>query len=207
MNPEPSDSRTRGRPVNADARQARMDRILEGARRCFIRRGFHAASTAEIAAEAGVSVANMYQYFASKADLVLALVEQDLADDLAIIRELDQAASFGAGLDALIQGFLSDPEVAQSQALRLEIYAEGSRDARIADAMLAANQRLVQALAGTIARAQASGELCPTIDAEDTADAILALTDGVLACAALATDRMPELAQMFGRQVRRLTMR
>ncbi len=201
-----SDSRSRGRPVNEDARQARMDQILEGARRCFIRRGFHAASTAEIAAEARVSVANIYQYFASKADLVLALVEQDLADDLALINELDAAASFSAGLDALITGFLSDPDMARSQALRLEIYAEGARDARIAEAMLAANGRLVAALANTLARAQATGELAADFDPQDVADAILGLADGVLACAALQPERMPEYAAMFGRQVRRLTM-
>jgi AcrR family transcriptional regulator len=68
----------RGRPVNEQAREERMAQILDGARGCLVQRGFHASSIAEIGAAAGVSVANIYQYFPSKEALIAALIAVDL---------------------------------------------------------------------------------------------------------------------------------
>ncbi|NHZ64676.1 TetR/AcrR family transcriptional regulator [Massilia genomosp. 1] len=59
-----------GRPVDADRRAARRRQIINGARGVFAREGFHVASTVEISAEAGVSGANLYQYSATKDDLI-----------------------------------------------------------------------------------------------------------------------------------------
>ena len=86
MTRESNQRRALGRPVNSEARAVRRAQILDGARACFLRKGFHAATTAEISAEAGVSVANLYQYFPAKDDLVQALIEDDLAEDLALVR-------------------------------------------------------------------------------------------------------------------------
>ncbi|OYQ37815.1 hypothetical protein CHU95_00450 [Niveispirillum lacus] len=60
--------------MDAAARQARTDHILAAARRCFARHGFHGAGTADICRDAGISPASLYQYFASKDDLILAIV-------------------------------------------------------------------------------------------------------------------------------------
>ena len=51
---ESTNEKALGRPVNSEARAQRRAQILDGARACFLRKGFHAATTAEISAEAGV---------------------------------------------------------------------------------------------------------------------------------------------------------
>jgi TetR/AcrR family transcriptional repressor of mexJK operon len=49
--------------------RAKRDQILTGARRVFLRDGFAAASTDDVAAEAGVSKRTLYAYYPSKEDL------------------------------------------------------------------------------------------------------------------------------------------
>src|SRR5215216_6010695 len=49
--------------------RAKLDQILSGARRVFLRDGFAAASTDAIAAEARVSKRTLYVYYPSKEEL------------------------------------------------------------------------------------------------------------------------------------------
>lgn len=53
--------------------QKRSAQILEAAARVFAQKGYHAATTKEIAAQAGVSEGTIYNYFQSKEDLLLSI--------------------------------------------------------------------------------------------------------------------------------------
>lgn len=81
--PAPSDSATK-RQLLKEQREAQ---ILAAAARVFARKGYRAATTKEIAAEAGVSEGTIYNYFESKYDLLIAL-SQRLA--LESLQQLDQ---------------------------------------------------------------------------------------------------------------------
>lgn len=61
------------------AREKRAD-ILEAASRLFAERGFRDVSTATLAAEAGVSTATLYRYFADKEALFGAVVDALVSD-------------------------------------------------------------------------------------------------------------------------------
>lgn len=67
--------------VRAARRRARLPRdervaaIMQAARRVFRERGYAQASTAEIAAQAGVVEGTLYRYFPSKQDLLIKVVE------------------------------------------------------------------------------------------------------------------------------------
>lgn len=56
--------------------EARRAQILLGAVQVFSRRGFHKATTKEIAETAEVAEGTIYNYFETKRDLLLALMEQ-----------------------------------------------------------------------------------------------------------------------------------
>jgi len=60
---------------------AKRQAAVASARRIFAKEGFAAASTAQIAAEAGVSTATLYRYFPTKQDLFAAAVGS-AADEL-----------------------------------------------------------------------------------------------------------------------------
>jgi AcrR family transcriptional regulator len=68
---------------------ARRQQIIDAARRCFLRKGFHATSMQDVIAEAGLSIGAVYRYFPSKNDLIVAIAEQ-------VVQEIDTALAQNA---------------------------------------------------------------------------------------------------------------
>jgi AcrR family transcriptional regulator len=88
-------SRTIGRIARRTRVEAKQDtrrRLLEAARRVFLREGFHGATVEMVAAEAGFTKGAVYSAFESKADLFLALYEERVAQRSAAIEERLAAA-------------------------------------------------------------------------------------------------------------------
>ena len=72
-------TRSTGAPrgtAGAEAPSQAARRLLEAAAEAFADRGFHATTTRDIAAKAGLSPAGVYVHFASKEDLLYALSRQ-----------------------------------------------------------------------------------------------------------------------------------
>jgi len=176
---ESTNEKALGRPVNSEARAQRRAQILDGARACFLRKGFHAATTAEISAEAGVSVANLYQYFPAKDDLVKALIEDDLAEDLALVRLVEEAGSLREGLEKIGVLLAADPDYVEQTRLKLEIVAEAARNPVIAAVVEEADAKMVKAMAALLERRQKAGEVREDADVLIIAHLILALYDGL----------------------------
>lgn len=72
--------------VSQGYRDARRAQILDAARRCFLRGGFHATSMQDLFAESGLSAGAVYGYFASKDDVILAIAEQNLVEVMDVVR-------------------------------------------------------------------------------------------------------------------------
>ena len=66
-------------PTQARSRR-RVEDILDATERLVVRRGVDALTTRDIAEAAGVPVASLYQYYADKEGLLLALAERDMAE-------------------------------------------------------------------------------------------------------------------------------
>jgi TetR/AcrR family transcriptional repressor of uid operon len=181
----------RGRPINANARAARVRHILDAARICFIRKGFHAASTADISAAAGISVASLYQSFPSKDDLIVAMAENDLQTHLQAITAMGEATTLREGLRLVLTLLASEPDALESSRLRLEILAEATRNVRVRDAVSQAEAIMVAAVATVLERARERGELEPAVDPVRAATLLLCLADGFFArLSVMASDGM-----------------
>jgi AcrR family transcriptional regulator len=85
----------------------RRERLLDATASLVARHGFHAVGIADIGAAAGVSGSAIYRHFASKQEILVALldtvVDGLLAGASAIVREHDDAES---RLDALVQAHI-----------------------------------------------------------------------------------------------------
>lgn len=174
-----TNTQRKGRPVDLEGRAVRRKEIMAAARGCFLRKGFHAASTAEISEKASISVAGLYQYFPTKADLVLALVEEDLEMDLEWVSALAKAESLQIGLTTLVLAYANDVGCGDAVRLRLEITAEASRDPKIASVFTDVETRLVTAVSRVLADRQAIGEIDVALDPEVTARTVIAFLDGL----------------------------
>ncbi|MGW7516311.1 TetR/AcrR family transcriptional regulator [Streptomyces sp. NPDC054796] len=64
--------------VSQEHLEARRRQILDGARRCFTRNGFHATSMQDVFREADLSAGAVYRYFRSKDEIVAAIAAEVL---------------------------------------------------------------------------------------------------------------------------------
>ena len=88
----------RGRRAAGQDPQKRQQ-IIDGAKRCFLRMGFEAASMNDITSEAGVSKGTIYVYFNDKEDLFGALCDRERREHLLFAQsELDSSADLRESL-------------------------------------------------------------------------------------------------------------
>ena len=118
---------------NTKAKPSR-DRVIDAARKLFGSKGFHATSTAELTAEAKVGISQIYRIFASKDDIVIAIVEQRMRAMGMEMHAIFDAVKCGdlstfEALKAMVAGLLADREV----GLVFEILAESCRNPAVAE--------------------------------------------------------------------------
>jgi AcrR family transcriptional regulator len=105
-------------------------RLLDAAARVYARRGFGGATLDEVAAEAGFTKGAVYAHFGSKENLLLALMEEHLAEQVA-----EQIALFDreratwerplAGSDRWMEELDRDPDAFR---LFVELWTQAQRD-------------------------------------------------------------------------------
>jgi len=84
----PADRRFRPSKTPRQARSRRTrDRLLAAAARVFSERGYAGGTTNHIAAEAGVSVGSLYQYFPNKDAILADLMRAHVAEGVALVGE------------------------------------------------------------------------------------------------------------------------
>lgn len=129
-------------PDQAECRASRAEerrrRIAEAARKLFMEKGFHGTGVAQIAAESGVRVGQLYRDFASKEEIVAEIVQTHVGlfldeDDLrdAVLRQDARAARRWLNR-FLEEGGKDDGCATADCAIFAEIHAEASRNQRIA---------------------------------------------------------------------------
>jgi AcrR family transcriptional regulator len=81
----------RRRVPRQERSRRRVEGILDAAARLVVERGVDALTTRDIAEAAGAPVASLYQYFADKEDVLLALAQRDMDEmDTQVAEDLDK---------------------------------------------------------------------------------------------------------------------
>jgi AcrR family transcriptional regulator len=160
---------------------ARRQQILDAARTCFLRNGFHATSMHDVIREAGLSVGAVYRYFPSKSHLVTALAEQVTSEvlrmfDLLVAQEppAPPAQALGRAVDLVTE--MSAP--GGPLRLALQVWSESQRDPLLADFVATTYRSIRERVVLIARRAQEHGHLPPTVDAEAVGCVLFALIPG-----------------------------
>lgn len=166
------------RLTNAQTRERTRARLLDAASRLYLERGFGVTSLDDIAREAGVTKGAVYAHFASKEDLLVALLEQ-AQPTLADISMFGGPGTFGAHVRtfgrAIAEQFTDDRAI----ALQAEYVSLAVRNNRARDVYGALVRDALTTLGNTVEAALASE---PTTDFTGT-DAVVvidALLQGLL---------------------------
>jgi TetR/AcrR family transcriptional regulator, repressor for uid operon len=171
----------------------RRAQILEAAMVCFRRRGFHQATMQEICAEARVSPGALYRYFDSKADIIIAIAQEEHAGLEPFLAKLEVHGNFTEGLLAIARFAWTKFHSPEDASLIGDVLAEAGRDRVLAEHILATDAALRQRLAEVIAMAQKRGEIEKRLDPAQVARSALAIMDGI--GIRLSLTRQPDLDQ------------
>ncbi len=136
-----------GAACRASKAAARREKLVSVARRLFAEQGFHSTGVAQLAAESGIKVGQIYRDFTDKEAIVAEIVESDLATFLHEAA-LDQAIATGdaPAIRHWLHVFARCEGPTDSRALVPEIIAEAARNERIAAIAHAINARVKNAL-------------------------------------------------------------
>ena len=168
--------------ISAEREEATRRSILRAARDAFVARGFHEATTHDVAREAGLSVGSIYTYFKSKDDLIHeSVLAANEAETEAIIRDVRSTGTLREKLARAIDGWyaytLDAPGV---PAFLAEAWAAATRKPLIRDLVARRRERVVTVAAMILQEGVASGELAPDLDAAAAARALAAMLDGIV---------------------------
>ena len=155
-------------------RSDKLEEIVDGARRRLLDGGYGALSVADLARELGLAQNAIYWYFPTKDHLLVAAVERILHDVLA------RKPRRGGVVDHVLW---FTERLAELQDLRLTM-----RDRARASEVVATFERDVVALL-RILLVNSSSDVVADEVLDDTADAVMALCEGVLLRDLTKTDR------------------
>lgn len=165
--------------------------ILEAAKRCFARAGFHRTTMQDIAGEAGMSPGNLYRYFPSKDAVTEGLADRDRAELAADFALFETGEDFMTAFAALGRKYYAE-EPRERAALCLEIWSEAARNETFADITNSFQRDLVERMTALFAQAQARGAAACAADPRDMAVLVATISDGLFVRRATARDFDPE---------------
>src|SRR5712691_2091011 len=165
LSPQPGPGRGGVPKIAEAARAARREQITAAGLACFARSGYHAATMADVAAQAGVSKGTPYLYFDSKEALFLALHEewdcgagQRVDAAIAALPDADRRSPrrvLYAIAAAIAAHVTAEPETCR---VLMEARAQATHSPAIAAAVQAADTRAHQQLEELIAAGVRAGE-------------------------------------------------
>lgn len=161
---------------------ARRQQIIDAAFRCFARKGFHQTTMRDIYGEANLSPGAVYHYFDSKDAIIQASFEFDYERSVAlfeaaIVRD-DPLHALHELLDFFFHG-LAGAAALNAPRVNVQGWGEALVNPPMHDALRQVFDRNLAALMQIIRKAQAKGEIDPTLESDSVARMLLALYYGL----------------------------
>jgi AcrR family transcriptional regulator len=193
--------------VTDEHKVRRRQQILDAARECFVRKGFHQTSMADVFEASGLSSGAVYGYFRSKDEIIAAIANE-------VLTRVDRIVSpaFNSDpvptLNGLMRQMLETAEgigFDDNEFARLapQVWAEASRNATLGDPVRVEYRRLRGSMADVIQRQQNAGMISPEVSPEKVAMVVFGALLGYIVQKLVLGDIDPEsyaqgLADLIG---------
>lgn len=172
------------RPISFDRRK-----VLDAATDLIWARGYDAASLSELEAATGLSKSSLYNSFGSKRDVLMEVLDHYTASQVRLVGTLLSRKGVRAGLQALVDGIITDNNDGRG-CLLVNCAAElAPRDGRIGAAVGKRLDEIATVMTAAIEHAQSARELSPDLDARILARSFLSWIAGLRILAKAGTDR------------------
>jgi len=161
----------------------RRREIVEAARRCFIRSGFHQTTTDEICREASITPGGLYHYFANKEELIKAVIQHAAAGALQMVREAattepDPRSALRRMGAIFLQAFY-EPDFENIARLDLETWSEALRNPGLLEIIHESRGATRDSIAEVIQEGIRRGDLTDKIDPVALANLFAAINTGL----------------------------
>jgi AcrR family transcriptional regulator len=181
-------------PTRKERQAQTREQLVAAASRVFARRGYHAATVEEIAAEAGFSTGAVYSNFSGKEELFLALADRQVDERVAEIGAVADAAerhgAAGAEAAAQFRAFLErDPDW---PLLFYEFWSLSVRNPSLQGELAKRRDAIRDALADTLKRVAAQHGLRLRFPPQALATAIAASLNGLAFERAADPEALPD---------------
>jgi TetR/AcrR family transcriptional regulator, repressor for uid operon len=168
----------------------RHTQILDAALVCFAKRGFHQASMHDIAAEAGISVGLIYRYFENKEAVISAMADRHKKEISEVLQRARQAPTLLESVEILFTAHCCENEPRLISAFVVDLYAEASRNPRVADLVRDVLQTAMDGVTDLIARAPEAQAAAHGLSPTELAELIYAVARGMLMLDVLRPQQM-----------------
>ena len=163
--------------------ETRRQEIIDAARECFLRSGFHQTTTDEICQEAAITPGGLYHYFGSKEEIISAVIEDSARTTVA---DLSSTATASGDLRSAVQALTSlffewarNPQLDNITRLDVEIWGETLRNERLAGITRQSRAVRRQWLESLISQAKSEGVYSEQVDPKGLANLTIAIFDGL----------------------------
>src|SRR6266536_609056 len=175
-----SSSKPMSQPQQESSNPDRRSQILDAALVCFAKRGFHQASMHDISAEAGISVGLIYRYFENKEAVISAMADRHKKEISEMLERAQQAPTLLESLEILFTAHCCEDAPQVVSAFVVDLYAEASRNARVADLVRDVLQTAMDGVTELIARAPEAEGTAHGLKPHELAELIFAVSRGML---------------------------
>lgn len=158
----------------------RRTQILDAALVCFAKRGFHQASMHDISAEAGISVGLIYRYFENKDAVISAMADRHKKEIHEVLERAKQAPTLLESLEILFTAHCCEDAPQVVSAFVVDLYAEASRNQRVADLVRDVLQTAMNGVTDLIARSPEAESAAHGLKPHEQAELIFAVSRGML---------------------------
>lgn len=115
----------------------RKREIIDAARACFLRSGFHQTTTDDICREAAITPGGLYHYFSSKEEIITGVIKQSARDVVSRLHEMierqEDAQSAYREVGTFFIQAVHGPDIDNVTRLDLEIFAEAIKNPKLAE--------------------------------------------------------------------------
>lgn len=178
----------------------RRAHILDAARACFARHGFHGASMHQICAEAKMSPGALYRYYPSKEAIIEAIAEDERQKAMTVMAAFQQEGSLVDRVTACGLAYMRLMQRPASGQLMVEICAESMRNTSVGERFHVIECDIRAEFLAAFGAAQAAGRIPADVDLAMALKVLLSIGDGLVMRMGLEPDMTPEAVEPFLRR-------
>ncbi|WAP70701.1 TetR/AcrR family transcriptional regulator [Jiella pelagia] len=167
-------------PVPATAQEQRRQQVLDAARACFARSGFHSASMQQICGEAQMSPGALYRYFPSKDSIIEAIAEEERVMAVACTQLLFQPGDLVERIVQVGVEYLRHTRDRATGGLTIEIWSESIRNTAVGQRFFEIEETVHANFRALLLDAREHGEIDAACDIDTALTMIFALADGLV---------------------------